>query len=52
MFALKKNQTEFRGRALRVYPSTENPQQGRLILHKRCIILDKLEVHEVDLRYM
>ncbi|XP_073249113.1 RNA-binding protein 34-like [Porites lutea] len=28
MFALKKNQTEFRGRALRVYPSTENPQQG------------------------
>ena len=31
MFALKKNQTEFRGRALRISPSTENPQQGRLI---------------------
>ena len=28
MFALKKNKTEFCGRPLRIFPSSENPQQG------------------------
>lgn len=28
MFALKKNKTGFRGRPLRIFPSSENPQQG------------------------
>lgn len=30
MFALKKNKTEFHGRQLRVFPSSENPQLGQL----------------------
>ncbi|XP_078350634.1 RNA-binding protein 34-like isoform X1 [Oculina patagonica] len=30
MFALKRNKTEFHGRRLRVFPSSENPQLGQI----------------------
>ena len=31
MFALKKNKTDFHGRPLRIFPSSENPKQGNVL---------------------